>query len=167
MTVESTIDLPAGTPLTMDFGPDRTDGQLLLDYGVLDTGSPKVRPVIYRVIICVDALCMYCSGARHAIGCICVSCVRTLCMVCSGASCRSRHAICCICVSCVQPLCMVCSGAICHSRHAVGCICVSYVHTLCLLGSAATCHLSCALNLPVIACAYAAHLGVHFCSDLT
>lgn len=27
----------------MDFGPDKTDAQLLLDYGVLDDDNPKVR----------------------------------------------------------------------------------------------------------------------------
>ena len=26
----------------MDFGPDKTDGQLLLDYGVLDAEEPRV-----------------------------------------------------------------------------------------------------------------------------
>lgn len=26
----------------MDFGPDKTDAQILLDYGVLDVDNPKV-----------------------------------------------------------------------------------------------------------------------------
>ena len=31
-----------GELVTMDFGPDKLDSQLLLDYGVLDTARPQV-----------------------------------------------------------------------------------------------------------------------------
>ena len=41
--VESKTELSAGEPLTMDFGPDKTDAQVLLDYGVLDDDNPRVR----------------------------------------------------------------------------------------------------------------------------
>ena len=37
--LEAATPLPSGTPLTLDFGPSRTDGQLLLDYGALDEGA--------------------------------------------------------------------------------------------------------------------------------
>jgi len=43
--VESKTELAAGVPLTMDFGPDKTDAQLLLDYGVLDDDNPKVSHI--------------------------------------------------------------------------------------------------------------------------
>lgn len=42
LLVESKQELRAGAPLTMDFGPDKTDAQLLLDYGVLDADNPQV-----------------------------------------------------------------------------------------------------------------------------
>lgn len=42
LLVESKKELRAGVPLTMDFGADKTDAQLLLDYGVLDTDNPQV-----------------------------------------------------------------------------------------------------------------------------
>lgn len=42
LLVESKRDFRAGVPLTMDFGVDKTDAQLLLDYGVLDTDNPQV-----------------------------------------------------------------------------------------------------------------------------
>ena len=42
LLVESKKELRAGASLTMDFGVDKTDAQLLLDYGVLDSDSPKV-----------------------------------------------------------------------------------------------------------------------------
>lgn len=45
MLVESKTELAAGVPLTMDFGPDKTDAQLLLDYGVLDDDNPKVSHI--------------------------------------------------------------------------------------------------------------------------
>jgi len=35
----------AGELVTMDFGPDKLDSQLLLDYGVLDTAQPQVTCV--------------------------------------------------------------------------------------------------------------------------
>ena len=31
-----------GELVTMDFGPDKLDSQLLLDYGVLDASNPQV-----------------------------------------------------------------------------------------------------------------------------
>ena len=43
--VESKTELAAGVPLMMDFGPDKTDAQLLLDYGVLDDDNPKVSHI--------------------------------------------------------------------------------------------------------------------------
>lgn len=42
LLVESKRELRAGAPLTMDFGADKTDAQLLLDYGVLDSDNPQV-----------------------------------------------------------------------------------------------------------------------------
>ena len=55
--MESKTELAAGVPLTMDFGPDKTDAQLLLDYGVLDDDNPKVSQIaqivpIMSVIAC-------------------------------------------------------------------------------------------------------------------
>ncbi|KAL3159238.1 hypothetical protein ABBQ32_011210 [Trebouxia sp. C0010 RCD-2024] len=41
LLVESKRELRAGTPLTMDFGPDKSDAQILLDYGVLDADNPQ------------------------------------------------------------------------------------------------------------------------------
>ncbi len=51
LLVESKTDLAAGLPLTMDFGPDKTDAQLLLDYGVLDDDNPKVSHIAQIVPI--------------------------------------------------------------------------------------------------------------------
>lgn len=34
--------LPGGGPLTMDFGPERLDNQILLDYGVIDEEDLQV-----------------------------------------------------------------------------------------------------------------------------
>jgi hypothetical protein len=45
LSVESSKALRKGEGLTMDYGPDRLDNSLLLDYGVLDTTSPKVCAV--------------------------------------------------------------------------------------------------------------------------
>ena len=47
--MESKTELTAGAPLTMDFGPDKTDAQLLLDYGVLDDDNPKVSRIAQNV----------------------------------------------------------------------------------------------------------------------
>ena len=48
LLVESKKELRAGAPLTMDFGVDKTDAQLLLDYGVLDADNPQVSFVSQR-----------------------------------------------------------------------------------------------------------------------
>jgi len=45
LLVDSKTELAAGVPLMMDFGPDKTDVQLLLDYGVLDDDNPKVSHI--------------------------------------------------------------------------------------------------------------------------
>ena len=50
LTMEAATSLQAGQPLTMDFGPERPDSALLLDYGVLD----HTRPAVGR---CVPAQC--------------------------------------------------------------------------------------------------------------
>jgi hypothetical protein len=42
LSVEATKALRKGEGLTMDYGPDKLDNTLLLDYGVLDTRNPKV-----------------------------------------------------------------------------------------------------------------------------
>lgn len=42
MSVESSKALRKGEGLSMDYGPDRLDNSLLLDYGVLDTAAAKV-----------------------------------------------------------------------------------------------------------------------------
>lgn len=43
LSVESSKALRKGEGLSMDYGPDRLDNSLLLDYGVLDTAAAKVR----------------------------------------------------------------------------------------------------------------------------
>ena len=52
----------------MDFGPDKTDAQLLLDYGVLDDDNPKVRHIAQSVpMMSVIACYMVMSqGRQHA-----------------------------------------------------------------------------------------------------
>ena len=42
LAVQTKKELRASVPLTMDFGVDKTDAQLLLDYGVLDIDNPQV-----------------------------------------------------------------------------------------------------------------------------
>lgn len=42
--VEAVRAVRKGEALSMDYGPDKLDNTLLLDYGVLDTASAKVRP---------------------------------------------------------------------------------------------------------------------------
>lgn len=42
LSVEAVKALRKGEALTMDYGPDKLDNTLLLDYGVLDTYSAKV-----------------------------------------------------------------------------------------------------------------------------
>jgi len=42
--VEAVRPVRKGEALSMDYGPDKLDNTLLLDYGVLDTASAKVRP---------------------------------------------------------------------------------------------------------------------------
>ena len=43
LTMEAGVSLQPGQPLTTDFGPERPDASLLLDYGVLDHERPAVR----------------------------------------------------------------------------------------------------------------------------
>jgi hypothetical protein len=43
LSVESTKALRKGEALSMDYGPGKLDNTLLLDHGVLDTASAKVR----------------------------------------------------------------------------------------------------------------------------
>lgn len=43
LSVESTKALRKGEALSMDYGPFKLDNTLLLDHGVLDTASAKVR----------------------------------------------------------------------------------------------------------------------------
>jgi hypothetical protein len=42
LAVEASKALRKGEGLTLDYGPDKLDNTLLLDYGVLDTRNPKV-----------------------------------------------------------------------------------------------------------------------------
>jgi hypothetical protein len=42
LSVEAVKALCKGEALTLDYGPDKLDNTLLLDYGVLDTFSAKV-----------------------------------------------------------------------------------------------------------------------------
>lgn len=41
--MEAGRDLAAGEAVGMDYGPGKSDTQVLLDYGVLDGNSPQVR----------------------------------------------------------------------------------------------------------------------------
>lgn len=42
LSLESITSLGAGDTLSMDFGADKIDTQILLDYGILDSASPQV-----------------------------------------------------------------------------------------------------------------------------
>ncbi len=53
------MELSAGVALTMDFGPDKTDAQILLDYGVVDDDNPQVSGCPFAQI------CMYMLGQVH------------------------------------------------------------------------------------------------------
>ena len=43
VSLEAGAQLQAGDPVVMDFGPDKLDSSLLLDYGVVDLDSPQVH----------------------------------------------------------------------------------------------------------------------------
>ncbi len=88
--MESKTELAAGVPLTMDFGPDKTDAQLLLDYGVLDDDNPKVSHMAQIVsMMSVIACYMVMTHGRHNAGAgqqICPSC-----NVLTPADCTQMH----------------------------------------------------------------------------
>ena len=43
LSLESTASLSTGESLSMDYGSDKTDTQILLDYGTMDTDNPQVN----------------------------------------------------------------------------------------------------------------------------
>lgn len=57
LLVESKKELRTGARLTMDFGVDKTDAQILLDYGVLDSDSPQVRLAEQAPTHALDRIC--------------------------------------------------------------------------------------------------------------
>ena len=71
--------LEAGEVVAMDYDADRVDSQILLDYGVLDTDSPQVRPafsqglaqaaqcVVYRSLLVVCAVPPQDTGTQQSV----------------------------------------------------------------------------------------------------
>ena len=45
LSLESTTNLSTEESLSMDYGHDKTDTQILLDYGTMDTDTPQVNSV--------------------------------------------------------------------------------------------------------------------------
>ncbi len=64
LAVETSSSIRKGEELSMDYGPDKLDNAVLLDYGVLDTSRTQVNMAgrLHGSIVCMNA-CLSASAS--------------------------------------------------------------------------------------------------------